>query len=101
MVALWSAVRWLLVRRQRARAPWPVRLLRSVERVGSAGHRPRRPDETPQSYCRALVAEGVVDDPRLVTVGEHLNAARYGPEWSAADDAARRQWCEAVVEAVR
>lgn len=92
-----AVVRLLVLRRRRRRAlPWATRCLTRLSLLGSERGRPRRPSETPAEYAAAL-AEGVLGDERIRTVGRVVTEAA----WSGHEpDGEARRWADAVVEEV-
>ena len=88
-------VRSLVLRRRRRLAlPWVTRYFARLARLGADRGRPRRPSETPAEYTAAL-ADGVVPDERLRTVGELVTEAAWSGREPPED---ARRWAEAVLE---
>ena len=86
----------VLVRRRRRRlaTPWATRCFTRLTRLGARRGRQRRAAETPAEYAAAL-ADGVLADERLRTIGEMVTAAAWSgrepPEES-------RRWADDVLE---
>ena len=86
----------VLVRRRRRRlaTPWATRSFARLTRLGAQRGRPRRPAETPAEYAAAL-ADGVLADERVRTVGEMVTAAA----WSGREPSEEsRRWADDVLE---
>jgi transglutaminase-like putative cysteine protease len=95
LVALWLLVTTRSAeRRRRNRAGWAETSLARLEKAGGDRGRPRAPLESPAAYGAAL-ADTVLPDPRLVSVGGLVSAATYGSELPPAE---ARQWAEQVLD---
>jgi hypothetical protein len=86
----WLAGRGIRRWKRRAALPWSTRFFVRIERAGAARGRPRQPQETPAEYTSELAA-GVLDDARLVEVGELITVAAWSRHEPAATDRARAE----------
>ena len=78
-------------RRQRHEEAWVHRMYRRVEREGRARGRPRRPNETPQAYLRALSADALPQPDQLEVVAELVTVAAYGSRELTSDEEHRAE----------
>jgi transglutaminase-like putative cysteine protease/predicted secreted protein len=85
---LWAALR----RRQRRRTTWGARAFSRLERLGRRRGRPRRADETPSEYARALAVH--LDEPSLAQVGAVLDQEAFSTHEATAE---RRATVDAVL----
>jgi transglutaminase-like putative cysteine protease len=78
-------------RRKRREEPWVHRMYRRVEREGRARGRPRRPNETPQQYLRALSGEVLPQPDQLGVVAHLVTVAAYGSRDLTSDEQRRAE----------
>jgi transglutaminase-like putative cysteine protease len=96
-VIAFFVVRTIVRRRRRRRDEvWVHRMYRRVEREGRVRGRPRRPNETPQQYLRALSDDVLPQPDHLDVVADLVTVAAYGSRDLRPDE---QQRAEAALDA--
>ena len=91
VIAFFSVRAIVRRRRRRREEPWVHRMYRRVEREGRVRGRPRRMNETPQQYLRALSDDALPQPEHLGVVAQLVTVAAYGARELTSDEQQRAE----------